>query len=121
MIGPYETMLLEHRAWMATPEAKEAYKRRKELSEPTFGIIKEQMRFRRFLVRGLNNVKAEAILMAAAFNMRVLYRMWRWYLVKARQIEAVGTIMLSRCWRVNRFIVISYTKTLSYQSVKISF
>lgn len=121
LIGPYETTLLEHRVWMATDEAKMVYKHRKELSEPTFGIIKEQMRFRRFLVRGLNNVKAEAILMAAAFNMRVLYRVWRWHLEKARQIEVARAVILSHFWSFNRFIVISHTKIPSYHSAKISF
>jgi len=78
LIGSYESILLKHRAWMATEEAKIAYKRRKELSEPSFGIIKEQMSFRRFLLRGLKNAKSEVIMMATAFNIRVLYRVWRW-------------------------------------------
>ena len=37
---------------MATDEARVLYARRKELNEPTFGIIKEQMGARRFLLRG---------------------------------------------------------------------
>ena len=61
-------------AWMVTHEAKAAFKRRKILSEPSFGIIKEQMRFRRFLLRGLNNAKTEANFVTTAFNMRTLYR-----------------------------------------------
>ena len=67
-------MLRHHREWMATQEAKVAYKRRKELSELAFGIIKEQMGFRRFLLRGLNNAKAEVVIIATAFNMRTLCR-----------------------------------------------
>ena len=59
LIGRYDTLLRNHRNWMATPEAKVSYRRRKELSEPTFGIMKEQMGFRRFLLRGLDNIKAE--------------------------------------------------------------
>lgn len=58
-IGPYDTLLRSHRAWMATEEAKVAYRRRKELPEPVFGILKEQQAARRFLLRGLTNVKAE--------------------------------------------------------------
>ena len=61
---------------MATPLAKIAYRRRKELSEPTFGIMKEQLDFRRFLLRGLDNVKAETFMVATAFNLRSLYRVW---------------------------------------------
>lgn len=102
LIGPYETVLLEHRAWMATHEAKVAYKRRKELSEPSFGIVKEQMRFRRFLLRGLNNAKAEATMVATAFNLRTLYRAWHWQLEKARQVLD-GAFLFCCFWRFIRF------------------
>ena len=61
---------------MAIPEAKIAYRCRKELSEPTFGIVKEQMGFRRVLLRGLDNIKAETFMVATAFNLRSLYRIW---------------------------------------------
>ena len=70
MIGPYEVVLRYHREWMATQEAKAAYRRRKELSELSLGIIKEQMGFRRFLLRDLNNAKADVIMVTIAFNRR---------------------------------------------------
>jgi hypothetical protein len=64
---------------MATKEAKMAYRRRRQISEPVFGIIREQMGVRRFLLRGLAEVRAEAKLLATAFNLRTLYRIWqRW-------------------------------------------
>ena len=47
------------------------------LSEPTFGILKEQLDGRRFLLRGLVNVQAEFALLATAFNLQVLWRVWR--------------------------------------------
>ena len=50
--------------------------RRKELGEPTFGILKEQMGARRFLLRGLANVRGEFMLLATAFNLRTLWRFW---------------------------------------------
>jgi hypothetical protein len=103
LIGPYEAVLLEHRTWMATQEAKVAYKRRKELSEPSFGIVKEQMGFRRFLLRGLNNAKAEATMVAAAFNLRTLCRAWRWQWEKARQAGLAGAFILCCFWRFTRF------------------
>ena len=74
-IGPYDAELRRHRVWMAIEEVKEAYKQRKELIEPCFGIIKEQMCIRRFLLRGLINVRAEAVMLATAFNLRTLYRL----------------------------------------------
>ena len=59
VIGPYDTALRNHRAWMATDEAQVALKMGKQLVEPVFGIVKEQQWVRRFLLRGLGNVTAE--------------------------------------------------------------
>ncbi len=75
-IGPHDTLLRRHRRWMATDEARSLYTRRKELAEPSFGILKEQMGGRRFLLRGLGNVRAEFVLLATAFNLRTLWRVW---------------------------------------------
>ena len=61
---------------MATEPAKTVYRRRKELVEPAFGILKEQMGARRFLLRGLNQVRAEFALLSTAFNLRSLWRPW---------------------------------------------
>ena len=52
------------------------YARRKGLIEPVFGILKEQLRARRFLLRGFANVKAEFMMLATAFNLRILWRAW---------------------------------------------
>ncbi len=89
LIGPYDTVLRIHREWMATDKAKALYKRRKELSEPSFGIIKDQMGMRRFLLRGWDHVKTEAIVLATAFNLRTLCHLWRtWTSEKRGQIAA---------------------------------
>ncbi len=74
-IGPSDDLLRQHRQWMQTDEAKNLYARRKELSEPTFGILKDQLGARRFLLRGLPNVRAEFALLATAFNLRTLWRL----------------------------------------------
>ena len=74
---------------MATEEARALYARRKELNEPTFGIIKEQMGARRFLLRGLANVRAEFVLLATAFNPRTLWRVWT-TLQGQRPIQRLG-------------------------------
>jgi transposase len=76
-IGPDDAALRAHRAVMATEAARTAYRRRKTLPEPTFGILKEQQAARRFLLRGLANVQAEWALLATAFNLRTLARVWR--------------------------------------------
>ena len=77
VIGPHDLALRRHREWMSTDAAKREYQRRKYLVEPVFGIIKEQMGVRRFLLRGLPNVTAEWAALATAFNLRTLWRAWR--------------------------------------------
>ena len=66
-----------HRLWMETEEAKRAYRRRAPLIEPLFGILKAQMGAWRFTLRGLRDVEAEWTLLATAFNLRTLWRLWR--------------------------------------------
>lgn len=75
--GPEEQALRTHRAWMATAKARAAYRQRKQLPEPTFGILKEQQDARRFLLRGIDNVRAEWTMLATAFNLRTLCRLWQ--------------------------------------------
>ena len=76
-IGSHDDILRQHRALMATSEARLASRRRGQLIEPVFGILKEQMGTRRFGLRGLVNVIAEWTLAATAFNLRILWRIWR--------------------------------------------
>lgn len=76
-IGPHDALLRSHRQWMETEEVRTRYAQRKEIVEPCFGILKEQMGLRRFLLRGLANVRAEFTLAAAAFNLRTLWRVMR--------------------------------------------
>lgn len=64
------TALQKMRYRLATPECEAAYGLRKRTVELTFGIIKQVVRFRQFLVRGLKNVKAEWGLLCLAFNMK---------------------------------------------------
>jgi transposase len=75
--SPDDATLRAHRAVMATDAARTAYRRRKTLPEPAFGILKEQQAARRFLLRGLVNVQAEWSLLATACNLRTLARRWR--------------------------------------------
>ena len=76
-IGPYDDATRRHRGWMSTDAAKAAYDSRKQLIEPVFGIIKDQLGARKFLLRGLTNVGAEWVMLATAFNLRTLWRAWR--------------------------------------------
>ena len=76
-IGPHDAALRFHRSLMASQNAKTMYGLRQGLIEPVFGIIKEQLAGRRFLLRGLANVTAEWSLLAVAFNLRILARCFR--------------------------------------------
>jgi hypothetical protein len=62
----------EMQARMQTEEAKAKYKRRKCTAEPVFGIIKNVLGFTRFLLRGIENVKAEWLLVTLAYNCKRL-------------------------------------------------
>jgi transposase len=87
-ISPDHALLRRHRAFMATDAAKDAYRRRKTLPEPAFGILKEQQAARRFLLRGLDNVRAEWSLLAATFNLRTLAGLWQATAGPARTLAA---------------------------------
>lgn len=76
-IGSSDRLLIEHRQWMKTDKARELYARRQQLSEPVFGILKDQMGARRFLLRGLLNVCAEFTLLSTAFNLKTLAGVWK--------------------------------------------
>jgi transposase len=76
-VRSHEQRLQEHRDWMATAQAKELYRFRKMLVEPAFGLLKERLGLRRFHLRGLANVRAEWHLLATAFNLLTLWRIWK--------------------------------------------
>ena len=57
---------------METTAGKALYAKRKTTVEPVFGIIKEVMGFRQFLLRGLESVKGEWTLVCIAYNLKRL-------------------------------------------------
>jgi DDE family transposase len=62
-------------AKVRTPEGKALYARRKVIVEPVFGQIKEARGFRRFLLRGLQNIRGEWRLVCLTHN---LLKIWRY-------------------------------------------
>lgn len=58
---------------MQTKEGRALYSQRKYTIEPTFGIQKEAMGYRRFMVRGLEAVSKEWDLVCIAFNLRRMF------------------------------------------------
>ncbi|MGA8872846.1 MAG: transposase [Candidatus Acidiferrales bacterium] len=59
---------------LRSPEGRRAYRRRKEIVEPVWGVLKEQRGMRRFRMRGLAKVAIEFTFAATALN---LTRLWR--------------------------------------------
>ncbi len=63
-------------AWrLSTAEGKALYGLRKQTVEPVFGIIKEALGFRRFMLRGMGKVNLEWTLVSLAYNLKRLYHM----------------------------------------------
>lgn len=65
--------LLAMREKLQTDEGRRLYAKRKQTVEPVFGIIKEVLGFRQFLLRGLEKVKGEWSLVCLAYNVK---RLW---------------------------------------------
>ncbi len=54
-------------------KGKEIYKKRKQTVEPVFGVIKEILGFRRFLLRG--EAETEWSLVCSAYNLKRFFKM----------------------------------------------
>jgi len=58
---------------LKTVEGKAIYAKRKSTVEPVFGVIKQVMGFRQFLLRGLEAVPGEWTLVCIAYNLKRLH------------------------------------------------
>ncbi|MGB5803181.1 transposase [Haloferula sp.] len=65
--------IMEYR--LASKVGKELYGLRKQTVEPVFGIIKEVMGFRRFMLRGLEKVNLEWTLVSTSYNLKRLFNL----------------------------------------------
>ena len=63
--------IMAHR--LKTPLGKSLYKLRKQTVEPVFGIIKEVMGFRRFMLRGRGKVGLEWTLVCVSYNLKRMF------------------------------------------------
>jgi len=68
-------ILIKMRDKLLTPEGRKTYSRRQSSVEPVFGIIKQAMGFRQFLLRGLAKVGGEWNLVCLAYNVRRLFNL----------------------------------------------
>ena len=60
---------------MEKPESKEVYRLRKCTVEPVIGNIKQNLGFREFLLKGLENVRIEMNLVSIAHNMQKIWKL----------------------------------------------
>jgi transposase len=65
--------LLAMRAKLQTEEGKKIYKLRAQTVEPVFGVIKQVLGFRQFLLRGVEKVSGEWGLVCLAYNLKRLH------------------------------------------------
>lgn len=72
----HEALVQLHARWQRQATA-ELYTLRAPTVEPVFAQIKQQMGFRRWTVRGLDNVKTQWALLCTTWNLRVIFRHWR--------------------------------------------
>ena len=72
----FEKEILAQKEKQKLPANMGKIKKRKAIVEPVFGIIKRNMGFRRWTVRGLDNVRAQWALVCTVFNLKKLYKQW---------------------------------------------
>lgn len=70
----------EMRSKLQTPEGRDIYKMRKAIVEPVFGQIKEARGLRRFLLRGLDDARAEWNIICLTHNLLKLFNSGKWEL-----------------------------------------
>lgn len=76
-VAPWDGTLREHRKKMETPLNAALLKMRAGIVEPVFSWIKQQGGFRRWTVRGLENVRTQWALVCSGINLGIIYRSWR--------------------------------------------
>ncbi len=74
--GEHEGAVSRQREKQKAVGKQELMRSRKWIVEPIFGQIKENMGFRRFSVRGIENTSTQWSLICTAFNLKKLYRYW---------------------------------------------
>jgi transposase len=70
-----EDPLLLMKSRLSTPAGRKIYGQRKGKIEPVFGVIKQVMGFRQFLLRGVDAVRGEWSLVCSAFNLKRMHKL----------------------------------------------
>ena len=69
--NPTPVEAMAHR--LKTPDGKALYALRKQTPEPVFGIVKEVLGFRQFLLRGLESARGEWSMATMAWNLKRMF------------------------------------------------
>jgi transposase len=75
-IGAHHQAVVRQRLKQQDPAMALLLKKRGEIVERVFGWIKQGFGFRRWTVRGLDNVRTQWALICTAVNLRVIYKHW---------------------------------------------
>ena len=75
-ISPYHAAVEKQRQKQHDVEKQKLFQKRKVIVEPVFGIIKQARGFRRWTVRGMENVQTQWSLICSAFNLKKIYQVW---------------------------------------------
>ena len=74
--GYYEVVLRQVRK-QQEPANRALLRQRKRIAELPFAWLKQLMGFRRWTVRGLDNVRAQWNLLCTALNLKILHGCWK--------------------------------------------
>jgi transposase len=88
-------------AKMRSEAGKEAYKKRKETVECPFGNIKQNLKFREFLTRGIEKVRVEHNLACTAHNLKVI---WGKLSMNVPVIGKIWTLVANSASKVGNFL-----------------
>jgi len=75
--SPQHAAMMRQRAKRRDPAKRALLRQRQVIVEPVFGILKQGEGFRRWTVRGLENVRTQWALVCTAYNLKKLYKAWR--------------------------------------------
>jgi transposase len=75
-LSPQRAAVMRQREKRRDPAKQALLRQRKAIIEPVFATLKQALGFRRWTVRGLENVRTQWALLCAAFNLKKLYKHW---------------------------------------------
>ena len=82
----HDDLIIAHRAWMETADAKAVYRLRGQTIELVFADVKEHRGLRRFSGHGLARVRAEFALEVLLHNLLVVHRSFK----QRQNVEAIN-------------------------------